>query len=162
MEYRNITSQLIDKPVILISSMTETILSLWDDDSFEARESLISLKLEELLNPLKLTVADPQVDPQKGECVIYGKYDDGTRNYLGSPDDSQIVKGMAYRLTDADRYVIYDVDRESGQCLIMSKKNGKFLSVDISESMDPDKDAFRIFADKEEPDDSCLFHFINC
>ena len=159
MEYRNITKEFIDKPVILISSMTESILSLWDDDSFEARESLIALKLEELLNPLKLIVADPQQDPKQGECVIYGKYDDGARNYLGSPDDSDMVKGMAYRLTDADRYVIYDVDRDSRQCLIMSKKSGKFLSVDISESMDPDKDAFRIFANKETPDDSCLFYY---
>ncbi len=158
--YMNITKYFIDKPVIIISSMTETILSLTDNDCFEAREPLIALHLKELLSPLKLIVADPQEDPRQGECVIYGKYDDNTRNYLGSPDNSEIVKGMAFRLTDADRYGIYCVDRDNGTYLIMSKKNRKFLSVDISTSMDPDKDSFRIFADKETPDASCLFHFI--
>jgi len=155
--YTNITKELIDKHIILASIAARNIVSVTDDDIVEAREPMELLDMPEFLKAYEFIVADPCEDPTQSECVIYGWYSDHARNYLGSDDGSELVKGKAYNLADADRYNIIDYDKANHLFLIYSKKNRKYLSVDMSESTDPYKGSYRIKASKLIPDNSCLF-----
>jgi len=157
MMYENITKDMIDKHIILGSTVTGSLISVQDNDTVEARESMAILEWLDVLPSIELIIADPCEDPNQNECVIYGWYSDHSRNYLGSEDGSDLVKGMSYDLKNADRYNIIDVDIANHMFLIYSKKNRKYLSVDMSESTDPDKGSYRIKAEKEVPDESCIF-----
>lgn len=158
----NITKEFIDRPIILVPCMAGRIAFIDGYNNFYACASMEAFHNEFgrkfLLPTYQLMVADPMQDPRQRECVLYGM-DDGARVYLGSPEDSDLVTGMSWRLDEADRYSIINIDREQRLCLLFSKRHQKYLSVNLNRNYDPDGASYAIFANKTLPDECCVFAY---